>query len=141
MDVPELAVVLVPHLTAVAGAYGGAVVQRVVDQSADATADAGVRVGRQLLQRLLGSSRSAQIGQAVTDVGERPDDAASRERLRAVVVEVLSEDTQLTRDVAQVLADAGMSGWSVTTLGSQGVQVGSYNTQTNHFGPALGGSR
>ncbi|MFG3553699.1 hypothetical protein ACGGAQ_04860 [Micromonospora sp. NPDC047557] len=141
MDVPELVGVVVPHLTAVAGAYGGAVVQRVVDQSADVTADAGVGVGRRLLQRLLRSGRSAQIGQAVTEVGEQPDDRASRERLRAVVVEALSEDAQLTKDVARVVADAGMPGWSVTTLGSQGVQVGSHNTQTNYFGPAPDGPR
>ncbi|SCL53445.1 RIP homotypic interaction motif-containing protein [Micromonospora chersina] len=141
MSVVELTGVVVPYLTAVAGAYGGAVMQRVVDQSADATADAGLGVGRRLFQRLLGSSRSAQIGQAVTEVGEQPDDAASRELLRAVVVKALSEDAQLAKDVAQILADAGVSGWSVTVLGSQGVQVGSHNTQTNNFGPDPDGRR
>ncbi|RAO15240.1 RIP homotypic interaction motif-containing protein [Micromonospora noduli] len=137
MDVPELAGVVVPYLTAVAGAYGGAVVQRVVDQSADATAGAGMSVGRRVLRRLLGSGRSAQIGQAVTEVGEQPDDEASRELLRAVVVKALSEDAQLAVDVVRVLGDAGVHG-SVTVLGSQGVQVGSHNTQTNHFDPPGG---
>ncbi|MFF5182110.1 hypothetical protein ACFY2Q_29225 [Micromonospora sp. NPDC000316] len=141
VGVPELAGVVVPYLTAVAAAYGGAVVQRVVDQSADATAEAGVGVGRRVLRRLLGSGRSGQIVLAVTEVGEQPDDEAGRELLRAAVVTALSEDAQLAEDVARVLADAGVSGWSVTVLGSQGVQVGSRNTQTNHFGLAPDGLR
>lgn len=114
--------------------------QRVVDQSADATADAGLGVGRRVLRRLLGSGRSAQIGEAVTEVGEQPDDEAGREVLRAVVVKALSEDAQLAEDVARVLADAGVHG-PVTVLGSQGVQVGSHNTQTNNFGASSDGRR
>ncbi|MFI6131180.1 hypothetical protein [Micromonospora sp. NPDC051141] len=140
MGVPELAGVVMPYVTAVAGAYGGAVVQRVVDQSADATADAGLGVGRRLLRRLLGSGRSAQIGQAVTEVGEQPDDETGRELLRALVMKALSEDTGLATDVARVLADAGVPG-AVTVIGSQGVQVGSHNTQTNHFGLSPDGGR
>jgi len=138
----ELAGVVVPYLTTVAAAYGGAVVQRVVDQSADATADAGVGIGRRVLRRLLESGRSAQVGQAVTEVGEQPDDEAGRELLRAVVLKALSEDAELAADVARVLSEAGVSGgWSVTVLGSQGVQVGSHQTQTNYFGPVPGSLR
>ncbi|MEU7952531.1 hypothetical protein AB0B62_15305 [Micromonospora chalcea] len=135
MDIPELAGMVVPYLTTVAGAYGGAVVQRVVDQSADATADGGVRVGRRLLQRLLGSGRSAQIEQVVTEMGEQPDDEAGRDLLRALVIKALSEDDRLARDVTKLLDDAGRSeGWSVSVTGSHGVQMGRHNTQTNHFG-------
>ncbi|MET8083946.1 hypothetical protein [Micromonospora sp. NPDC005237] len=140
MGAVELAGVAVPYLATVAGAYGGAVVQRVVDQSADVTADAGVGVGRRLLRRLLGSGRSVQIGQTVTEVGEEPDDEAGREVLRAVLVKALSEDAGLAEDVARVLADAEVTG-AVTVQGSQGVQVGSQNTQTNHFGSSLDGLR
>lgn len=65
-----------PFLSAVAGAYGGAVVQRVTDQGADAAAGVTVGWGRRLMARLLGSSRGRQVGEAVTDLGENADDPA-----------------------------------------------------------------
>lgn len=132
VDVGEVAGAVVPFLSATAGAYGSAVVQRVTDQSAAATADATVGWGRRLLGRFLLSPRSEQVGAAVTDVAENPGDEAFTAALYAQVRRALAEDGLLAGEVAGLLAEAGVSGgrFTVSVSGSTGVQVGDHNTQT-----------
>jgi hypothetical protein len=112
-------------------------VKRVADEAGDASADATVTLGRRLLRRLFASSRSAQIEASVVELAARPDDEASADVVRAQVRRALTEDADLAATLVRMLADAGAIGGdrSVTVTGSQGVQVGDHNTQTNTFGP------
>jgi hypothetical protein len=136
VDAGELAGAVMPYLAAAASVYGGAVVQRVADQAADATTEASVGLGRRLLRRLSGSARAAQIEDAVADLGGQPDDEAQAGIVRAQVRKALTDDPALADEIAQMLAAAGHGGgrYSVTVTGSQGVQIGDRNTQTNTFG-------
>ncbi|SNY33454.1 RIP homotypic interaction motif-containing protein [Paractinoplanes atraurantiacus] len=126
---------VIPFVSAAAGVYGGAVVQKVTDAAADAGADATVGVGRRLLRRLFTSGRGEQIQAAVVEVAESPEDEASVAVLRAQLVKALSQDPQLLQDLSQILGEAGVGTdrYKVTVTGSQGVQIGSGNTQTNTF--------
>lgn len=135
VDVGGLAGAVVPFLSAAAGAYGSAVVQRVTERSADVTADATVGWGRRLLGRLLASSRSAQVGGAMTDMAENPEDEAFIAALFAQVKRALAEDRRLADEIAGLLTEAGVPGsrFTVTVSQSAGVQVGDHNTQTNTF--------
>ncbi|MEV0133665.1 hypothetical protein AB0H83_35035 [Dactylosporangium sp. NPDC050688] len=127
-----MASAVLPYLSAVAGAYGSAVVQRVSDGAADATAGATLGVGRRLARRLFGSSRSSQVQSAVVDLAEQPDDEGLTDVLRAQVRAALAADAALLADVVQLLGVAGGKS-TVTVSGSQGVQIGEGNTQTNTF--------
>ena len=140
MEPAELATTVLPYVSAVAGAYGGAVLDRVRDQVSDAGADATVSLGRRLLLRLLGRSESAAaIEGAVVDLAEYPSDEDFQAAVRAQIKKALRDDAQLRTDLAALLADAqasgGISGVMITD--SQGVQVGNQNIQTNTFGARL----
>jgi hypothetical protein len=126
---------VVPYVSAVAAAYGGAVVQKVTDVASDASADATVGLGRRLLRRLFTSGRADQVRAAVAEVGEQPGDEASVGVLRAQLLKALSKEPELAEELSQMLGEAGVGGdrYTVTVTGSQGVQVGSGNTQTNTF--------
>jgi hypothetical protein len=137
VDVGEIAGAVVPYLTRAAAEYGGSVVRQVSDRASDATAEATVGLGRRLLRRLLGSSRSAQVGQAVTELGERPGEADLVDVLSAQVRAAMARDPQLSADLARLLTQAGVGSGKLTVVsGGQGVQVGDQNTQTNLFPPA-----
>jgi hypothetical protein len=137
VDLGEIVGAVLPYLTRVAAEYGGSVVRRVSDEASDATAEATVGLGRRLLRRLLGSSRSAQVGQAVTELGERPEDEDLVEVLGAQVRTAMTRDPELVADFARLLVDAGVGGGRFTVVsGGQGVQVGDHNTQTNLFPPS-----
>ncbi|MBO4140151.1 MULTISPECIES: hypothetical protein [Micromonospora] len=130
VDVGEVASAVVPYLSAAAGAYGAAVVQRVSDGAADATANRTLGVGRRLARRLFGSSRGDQVRTALVELAERPLDEDLVDVLREQVQAALAVDRALLADVMQLL---GTSARSVTVTSSQGVQVGDGNTQTNTF--------
>ncbi|MEV4630116.1 hypothetical protein AB0J90_28035 [Micromonospora sp. NPDC049523] len=136
MDIGVLVSQAFPYLGAVAGAYGGAVLQRLQDEATNST----VELGRRLLARLLGRDESRPaIEAAVTDLGENPDDEDLQAAVRAQVKKALADDPELAAEIGRVLADAGVPGtakYAVTVTGSQGVQVGDGNTQTNTFGAA-----
>jgi len=114
----------------VAGAYGGAVVQRMTDEGTDAAADATVSWGRRVLARLLGSSRGQQIGDAVTDLGENLEDPAFTAAVFAQVRRALAEDPELAAQIAEVRAETSAGKFAVTVTASTGVHVGDHNTQT-----------
>ena len=124
-----------PFVTAAAGAYGGAVVQKVSDAAADVGAEVTVGMGRRLLRRLFVSGRGEQVQAAVVGLAETPEDEASVSVVRAQVLKALSQEPQLVADLAQLLGEAEVGGdrYTVTVSGGQGVQVGSGNTQTNTF--------
>ncbi|MFD0585822.1 hypothetical protein [Dactylosporangium darangshiense] len=123
---------MLPYLSGVAGAYGSAVVQRVSNGAADATADATLGAGRQFPRRLFGSSRASQVQSAVVDLAGQPDDEGLADVLRAQVRAALAADASLLADVVPLLGAVG-GNFTVTVSGSQGVQVGDGNTQTNTF--------
>jgi len=138
IEVGELAGTVVPFLSAAAGAYGSAVVTKATEQGTDAAADATVGVGRKLLGRLLGSSRSAQVGAAVTDLGENPGDEAFAAAVFAQVKRALAEDGELRDDIAAMVAAAPAQPgtFTVTVTGSTGVQIGNHNVLSVHQPPA-----
>ncbi|MFI7544441.1 hypothetical protein [Actinoplanes sp. NPDC049599] len=138
IEVGELAGTVVPFLSAAAGAYGSAVVAKVSERGSDAAADATVGVGRRLLDRLLASRRSAQVGAAVTDLGENPDDDAFAAAVFAQVKRALAEDAELAEEIAAIVAAAPVRGdtFTVTVTNSTGVQVGNNNVQSVQPPPA-----
>jgi hypothetical protein len=135
IDLGTVAQDVVPYLSAAAAVYGKAVVEKATDAAGDAGAEATVSLGRRLLRRLFASQRAEQIREAVTEVGDQPDDEASVDILRAQVLKALKQEPELAQGLAGLLREAGVvgSGYHVTITGSQGVQVGSGNTQTNTF--------
>lgn len=135
IDLGAVAQDVAPYLSAVAAAYGGALVEKVGDAAGDAGAEATVGLGRRLLRRLFASGRGEQVRAAVVEVAEAPGDEASEAVLRAQLVKAFSQEPQLVHDLSRMLAEAGVGGdrYKVTISGSQGVQVGSGNTQTNTF--------
>ncbi|WP_433205906.1 hypothetical protein ACQP00_38615 [Dactylosporangium sp. CS-047395] len=131
VDAGLIASQVVPYLSAAAGAYGAAVVQRVSDETADATADAAVGLGRRLLRRLFGSSRGEQVRAAVVDLATNPADEGLADVMRAQVRAALTTDPKLLAEVARLVARPAPN---VTVTGSQGVQIGDGNVQHNTFG-------
>jgi hypothetical protein len=133
MDLGELSTSVVPYATAVAAAYGGAVVERVRDAAADSSADAAVSWGRQLLTRLFASRRGEQVTSAVVELAADPSDEASRDLVRVQVLKAIKDDPDLATEVEALLRQATPHGdtYSVTVTNSQGFQIGSHNTQTN----------
>ena len=134
-DVSAVAGAALPYLSAVAGAYGAAVLQRVADLSGDVTADAAVGLGRRLLRRLSGSAQSAEIEEAVTQLAVTPHGDAQADLLRAAVRRALADDPDLEAEITDMLVDAGAwhGGFRVSVSGGQGVQLGQHNTQFNTF--------
>nr|BFE63699.1 hypothetical protein GCM10020063_082250 [Dactylosporangium thailandense] len=130
-----MASAVVPYLSAAAGAYGAAVVQRVSDGTVDATANATLVMGRRVARRLFGSSRANQVQAAVLNLAGKPEDLELVEVLTAQVRAALAADVELTADLVRMLGEA--NGMTVTVSGSQGVQVGNGNTQTNTFAAPL----
>jgi hypothetical protein len=135
VDLGELTQAVVPYLSAVAGAYGNAVVQRVRNEATEAAADTTVGLGQRLLRRLLASRRSEQIEDAMTDVAGNPEDEATTGVLQAQIRRALAEDPDLAEEIARLLASATTSSdrFTVNVTHSQGFQFGSHNTQTNTF--------
>jgi hypothetical protein len=139
VDVGEVAGAVVPFLSAAAGAYGSAVVEKVREEGTEAAADATVAVGRRLLGRFLRSSRSTQVAAVVTELGENPGDDAFMTAVFAQVKRALAEDAGLAEEVSAIVAGAPVSGgrFVVTVTGSTGVQVGNNNAQSVHQPTAL----
>lgn len=135
VDLGVLVQDVMPFVTAAAGVYGGAVVQKVSDAAVDAGAEATVGLGRRLLRRLFASGRGGHVQAAVVELAEAPQDEASVSLVRAQVLKALTAEPQLVTDLTQLLGQAGVGGdrYTVTVSGGQGVQVGSHNTQTNTF--------
>lgn len=128
VDLGVLVQDVMPYLTGAAAVYGGAVVQKVTDAAGDAGADATVSLGRRLLRRLFASKRGDQVREAVTELGEQPGDKSAAV-LKAQVMKALTQEPGLADDLAQLLG----GNYQVVVTNSQGVQVGSHNTQTNTF--------
>lgn len=138
IEVGELAGTVVPFLSAAAGAYGSAVVSKATEQGTAAAADATVGVGRRLLERLLSSRRSAQVGAAVTDLAENPADEAFTAAVFAQVRRALAEDGELAAEIAAMVAASPVRAdtYTVTVTNSTGVQVGRDNTLNLHQPPS-----
>ena len=98
MDIGVLVSQAFPYLGAVAGAYGGAVLQRLQDEATNST----VEVGRRLLDRLLGRDESRPaIEAAVTDLAEHPEDEDFQAAVRAQVRKALTADPELAAEIGR----------------------------------------
>jgi RIP homotypic interaction motif (RHIM)-containing protein len=132
MDVGALAGEMVPYVSAVAGAYGGAVLEKLKTESTDAAADATVGLGRKLLDAVRRRSPAAPaIEAAVVELADDADDQDLRDILGARLKRALAADPELAAEIGALLRQAP---GGVTITNSQGIQVGDHNEQTNHFG-------
>ncbi|MGS2589256.1 hypothetical protein [Streptomyces hebeiensis] len=104
-------------MTAAVAAYGSAVVTRTTDSAADAT----VSLGRRIVQRLWRREESRDdIGTAIRNLADAPDDADFQALLRAHIKRALLDDPALTADLARLLP---VSGGAVTASGDGAVAV------------------
>ena len=134
MDLAQLSADIVPYVTAAVGAYGGAVVKNATDSAVETGSDATVTFGRRLLARLFVSARGEQVASAVQDLADEPDDETSLDLVRAQIRKALAADPALAEELAAIVRDAGGDRYSnVEIRDSHGFQIGSHNTQTNHF--------
>ncbi|MFC7589938.1 hypothetical protein ACFQYP_44305 [Nonomuraea antimicrobica] len=94
---------LTPYVSAALGAYGGAVLAKTQDQAADAT----VSWGKRILQRVFGVAETAdECPSSIKGVLDNPEDADSLTTLRADIHQVLAEDPDLAKEVAEMLQRA-----------------------------------
>jgi hypothetical protein len=119
----DLVATAVPYLTAVATAYGAAVLERVRDEAADATADATVGAGRRLLRKILHRPEAAPVGDAVAKLATDPGNPDRITVLRTQLLDALSADPQLAGEVAALLQNAP----PITASGTRSAAVG-HNT-------------
>ena len=132
MDVGVLAGDMVPYVSAVAGAYGGAVLEKLKSEGTDAAADATIGLGRKLLNTVLRRSPAAPaIEAAVVELADDADDQDLRDILGARLKRALAADPELAAEIGALLQEAPRG---ITITGSQGIQIGDSNTMTNHFG-------
>ncbi|WP_127506918.1 hypothetical protein [Actinoplanes solisilvae] len=114
-EVTALAAAVVPYVSAAAGAYGSAVVQRVQDSAADAT----MGLGGRLLRRLLGREESAAaVADAAVDLAEDPADEDRVAAMRLQIRKALAADPALMVEIRELLAAEGVS---VTASGERAI--------------------
>ncbi|AEV85729.1 hypothetical protein ACWT_4707 [Actinoplanes sp. SE50] len=137
VDLNELSTSVLPYVSAVAGAYGSAVLDKVKDAAAEDGADATVSWGRKLLSRLFAGKRGEKVSDAVRELAADPADEASLALVRAQILKALTEEPSLATEVRELLQAATPAGdqYQVIITRSQGIQIGSRNTQTNTYPP------
>jgi hypothetical protein len=114
-EVGALAAAIVPYVSAAAGAYGAAVLERAQDSAADAT----VGLGRRIVDRLLRREESAEVIEgAVTDLVEDPQDDDRVAALRLQIRKALAADPELATEIRGMLNDAGVT---VTASGERSI--------------------
>ena len=104
----DLAAAVVPYVTAVAGAYGAAVVAQIRDSAADGTADAATKLGRRLLARILrrpDESATRRVIDAVQEIAEHPTDPDAIAALRLQLRRAFTDDPQLAVEITGMLPD------------------------------------
>lgn len=100
MDIDILAGQVVPYVGAAVGAYGAGVMTRLEEAAADET----VRVGQQLLRKLLGTgARRPGVEQAVTDLAAADGDPDFLAALRAQIRLALRQDPTLAAELNSLL--------------------------------------
>ncbi|WP_158718202.1 hypothetical protein [Streptomyces albus] len=114
-DIETLLGQAVPAVGAAVSAYGAAVLTRAEDEAASAT----VRLGQQLLDRLLHRSEQPEaLETAVMDVAETDGDPDALAALRLRMRQALAASSELAAEVAALLPPpAGAGGGSVTVGG------------------------
>ncbi|WP_221348270.1 hypothetical protein [Streptomyces beigongshangae] len=91
-----------PYVTAALAAYGGAVLHRAEDAAVEATANRGRRVLQAVWRRCSPGGRT-QLEEAVQGVAEEPDNPDAQAVLRQQVRRALREDTELLREITELL--------------------------------------
>jgi hypothetical protein len=103
----DLAGAVLPYLSAVAAAYGTAVLDKVRDEAVDATAEATVGAGRRMLRWILRRPQVAgPVADAVQKVADNPADTDRVAVLRVVLRDALAADPQLAANLAALVGQA-----------------------------------
>ena len=98
-----------PYVGAVVAAYGTAVWEKVRDQGTERAADATVSLGRRILARVLNRPHSGDLVSAVQTLAEEPTDPDYVAGVRGQLKRLLRTDDELRAEVAELLADAGVT--------------------------------
>jgi hypothetical protein len=88
-----------PYVSAAVTGYGAAVLK----VSEDAAADATLSLGRRILQRVFGRG---QPPDALAHLAADPQDADLQAAVRVALRKLLAEDSQLTAQIREMLAEA-----------------------------------
>jgi hypothetical protein len=112
----DVVAAVVPYVTAAAGAYGSAVLDKVRDQAIDAT----INLGRQLMHRIFGEPLPAPVEAAVQDLAGDPQDPDRVAPIRRQIRIALEADPALAADVARMVQNAPIH---IEALGDRSVAV------------------
>lgn len=102
VDAAQIAASAMPYVTAAVAAYGVNTLDRVRSAAIDGASDATVRIGHQVLNRLLGRGQPQEaIEGAIVDVcaGEEDGDIALRLQIRKAI----TADPDLAQAIAGIL--------------------------------------
>ncbi|MFD7875889.1 hypothetical protein ACFV5G_17605 [Streptomyces sp. NPDC059766] len=128
-EIVQLAELAGPYLTAAAGAYGAAVLNRAEDAAADATVNVGRRILQAVWRRRDGAGQAA-LEAAVSDVGDDPEDSDAAAALRQQIKRALREDAVLRAELTALLPAPG-----TVTINS----TGDRNNVAHTIGTAISG--
>ncbi|MFI7218574.1 hypothetical protein [Micromonospora maritima] len=104
VDAAQIAASAMPYVTAAVAAYGVSTLDKVRSAAVDGASDATVRIGHQILNRLLARRQSQEVIEgAVIDVtaGEEDSDAALRLQIR----KAMTADPDLAQAIAAMLPE------------------------------------
>ncbi|MFE2724007.1 hypothetical protein [Kitasatospora sp. NPDC059327] len=124
-EIAELLTQTGPFLTGALGAYGTTVLTRAEDAAADATANAGRRLLQRVWRRGDAAERAA-LEAAVADAEEDPESATAALRLHLRAA--LREDTELRRDMRELISHQSTGTITVTAVGERSVAAHTIGT-------------
>lgn len=127
MPDPDMVAQAGAAIGAAVGAYGAAVLSRVEDTAADGT----VRLGQQVLARVVRRGKAPGVERAVRVLAEaEPEEAGdAAAALRLELRAVLKADPQMRADLAEMLGAGG-----VTASGPRSIAVGGESSGINSTG-------
>lgn len=115
-----------PYLTAALSAYGAQVLAQAENAAAEATANLGRRILQAVWRRRNEKGRAA-LEEAVHDAAEESADTDAVAALRQQVKRALREDTELLKELVNLMSSAPACSIAVTASGARSIA-----TQNNY---------